>query len=164
LATGIALNLSELLEVLSHPNIVAMKDSSNNSLLSQALTTPEFRPQGVALLDGVEYRVAFSASVGYDGVIHGGGALTARRVRSIWECAANGQMGDAFSLDRENSVCLGTIYNRFSSPLQNIVGQKYALKLLGVLDHVGVRVNQRLDAASCERIRQALEENWDWVA
>lgn len=160
--TGVPLNLMEVSELLSHGNIVALKDSSNNPLLSQALTAPEYRVPGVAILDGVEYRTAYSRALGYDGVIHGGGVLTGRRVRAIWEKAGNGD-AEAAKMDRENSLFLGTVYNRLSRPLQNTIGQKYALKLLGVLDNETVLLDQYLDEASKVRIATAVKQHQEWL-
>jgi dihydrodipicolinate synthase/N-acetylneuraminate lyase len=161
--TGIPLNLYEILDILSHPNIVTMKDSSANALLAQGITAKEYRVPGVFLLDGCEYRTAFSAALGYDGVVHGGGVLTARKVRCTWNKATAGLMREAVDLDRENSLFLGTVYNRFSRPLQNIIGQKYALKVLGVFDHVGVAADQSLDDESRVRIERAVEQNRTWL-
>lgn len=162
-ATGVALNAQEIACLLSHENIVALKDSSNNPLLSQALTSEHYRLPGVKILDGVEYRTAYSRAMGYDGVLHGGGVLTARRVRAIWEMGCNGHAAEAMELDRDNSLFLGTVYNRFSHPLQNTIGQKYALKLLGILDSEAVLVDQALDESSKTRISAAVEQNRDWL-
>src|SRR4029079_6385651 len=156
IVTGVTLNLCEIGEILSHPNICALKDSSNNALLAQAITARGFRRDGVKLLDGVAYPVTYSAVLGYDGVIHGGGALTGRGVRCIWTAAKSGDLQKAIELDRRNSLCLGTIYNRFSGGLQNIAGQKYALKLMGLFTDERAMVDQPLDEASHERIARVL--------
>jgi 4-hydroxy-tetrahydrodipicolinate synthase len=161
--TGVTLNLAEIAEVLAHPNICAMKDSSNNALIAQAITAPGFRREGMKLLDGVEYRVSYSAALGYDGVVHGGGVITGRGVRRIWAAATGGDMQSALALDRTNSLCLGAIYNRFSGPLQNISGQKFALKLMGLLADERTMVDQFLDDGAQRRIARALEENSQWL-
>ncbi|HUS08668.1 MAG TPA: dihydrodipicolinate synthase family protein [Bryobacteraceae bacterium] len=162
--TGIALTLNEILSVLAHPNIVALKDSTANPLISQGIAAEGLRPTGVTLLDGCEYRTAFSQALGYDGVLHGGGVLTGRRVRAIWDLARSGKLREAIALDRENSLFLASVYNRFSRPLQNTIGQKYALKLLGVLEQANVEVEQSLDDASRRRIAQALDADRQWLA
>ena len=153
-----ALVLDELLEILAHPNIVALKDSSNNALIAQALTSPKHRPRDVKLLYGIEYATTFAAGVGYDGVLHGGGVLTGRRVRQIWDLARRGEHLQALALERELSLCLAQIYNRFSRPLQNVAGQKHALKLLGAMDH-DTAVEQHLSDADRARIAKAVEQN-----
>jgi 4-hydroxy-tetrahydrodipicolinate synthase len=162
-ATGVSLNAEQIYCLLTHENIVGMKDSSNNPLLAQALTSSRYRVPGVVLLDGVEYRTAYARAVGYDGVLHGGGALTGRRVRAIWEMGSNGSSAKAMELDRENALFLGTVYNRFSQPLQNTIGQKYALKLLGVLESEAVLLEQSLDEASKLRIEAAVEACREWL-
>src|SRR5262249_7673577 len=73
--TGTPLVLEEVLDLLTHPNIRVVKDSSGNALLAQALTASGQR-NGARLFDGTEYRTAYSCALGYDGVLHGGGALT----------------------------------------------------------------------------------------
>ena len=160
--TGVSLCVRELEQIMAHENIHALKDSSSNAFIAQALTSSEHR-SGVKLLDGVEYRTAYSAGLGYDGVIHGGGVMTGRRVRCIWEKATSGHMREAFNLDRENSVFLGRIYNRFEGPVQNIAGQKYVLKLLGLFADESVLVDQPLDEASRQRIARVLEEDREWL-
>jgi 4-hydroxy-tetrahydrodipicolinate synthase len=161
--TGTALTLNDILDLLSHPNIVALKDSSGSEVIAQGVTSPEFRPKDVTLLDGVEYRTVFSQAVGYDGVLHGGGVLTARRVRAIWQLAASGRLREAVELDRQNALFLAGVYNRFSRPLQNTIGQKYALQLLGVLDSPAAAVDQVLDAASRARIEALVNEHRTWL-
>lgn len=161
--TGTALVLNELLDILSHRNIKVLKDSSNNALISQGLTAPEYRPLGVKLLDGIEYRTPISRLLGYDGVLHGGGVLTGRWVRRIWDTAGEGKLADAMAMDRAKAMFLARVYNRFSRPLQNAMGQKYALKLLGVLDHDTVAVNQSLDDAARTRIREAVAEYRNFI-
>ena len=118
---------------------------------------------GVALLDGVEYRTAFSRALGYGGVLHGGGALTGRRVRAIWDSAGAGNLAAALALDRQNALFLAGVYTRFSRPLQNTIRQKYALKLLGVLDHETTLVEQHLDEGSKSRIAAIVESHRDWL-
>jgi 4-hydroxy-tetrahydrodipicolinate synthase len=160
--TGTPLVLEEVLRILSHPNVVAFKDSSGNALLAQGVTAPEYRPDGVALLAGVEYHTTYSAMLGYDGVLHGGGVLTAALVRRTWELAKAGRLDEALVLDRESSLTLAAIYNRFSRPLQNIAGQKHALKLLGALDH-DTTIGSTLDEASRRRVAQAVARAKAWL-
>lgn len=162
--TGVTLTFAQISEILSHPNIVAVKDSSNNPVLAQALTARRKLGHPVRILDGVEYRACYSAALGYDGVIHGGGVLTARRVRRIWNQALSGKIDEALTLDSQNSLCLARLYNRLSGPVQNIAGQKFALKLLGLLDHAYVMVDQPLGELDRQRIGQVLDENREWLA
>ena len=161
--TGVSLVLDELLDVLAHPNIHACKDSSNNALIARALTAPDLRPKNVALLDGCEYQTVTSRRVGYDGVLHGGGALTGRWVRAIWDLAAGDDLAEAERLDRQKALFLATVYNRLSRPLQNTLGQKYALTLLGVLKSAHVLLEQALDHASRRRIEGAIDKWGEWV-
>lgn len=155
--TGTPLVLQEVLDILSHENIIAMKDSSGNALLAEALTSDQFRPPGVKVLHGNEYSTAYSAAMGYDGVLHGGGALTGRRVRMVWDAVLAGHWDEALTLHRQTSLFLGTVYNRFSRPLQNVAGQKHALKLLGALGS-DAAIEQMLDDAARDRVAKAVEE------
>lgn len=159
--TGTPLVVSEIQDLLSHPNIVACKDSSGNALLAQALTSDPWRPADVTLLDGTEYRVVASAQLGYDGLLHGGGVLTGAWVRQIWDHVQSGRLAEALDADRQKSFCLAAIYNRFHRPLQNTIGQKYALKLLGVLDHETVLIDQALNDADRARIEDAVATHRD---
>jgi dihydrodipicolinate synthase/N-acetylneuraminate lyase len=161
--TGTTLTLHEIVDILSHANIVAMKDSSSNALTAYSITAPQYRVPGVALLDGCEYRTAFSQAQGYDGVLHGGGVLTGHRVRTIWNLASCGRLREAIELDRENALFLATIYNRCTRPVQNTIGQKYALKLLGIFDDSLVAIDQSLDEASRARIARAVDADLKWL-
>jgi 4-hydroxy-tetrahydrodipicolinate synthase len=160
--TGTALVLEEILSILAHENIVAMKDSSINPTRWQALTSSEYRPR-VKLLNGTEYGSAYSVMLGYDGWLHGGGVLTGKRLRQILEAVRAGKIDEAMKLDREASLCLAMIYNRLSRPLQNVAGQKHALKLLGAMDS-DFTLEQTLDDASRVRIAAAVEKNRSWLA
>ena len=90
--------------------------------------------------------------------------MTGRGVRCIWTAAKAGEMQKAMELDRINSLCLGGIYNRFSGPVQNISGQKFALKLMGLFSDERTIVDQPLDEAAYRRIASVLEENREWLA
>lgn len=161
--TGTALVLNDILDILSHKNIHAFKDSSNNALLAQAVASKQYHPEGVAMLDGTEYRTAFAAMLGYDGVLHGGGVMTGKWVRKILEEAKAGRIENAVELDRQKAFFIAKIYNRFSRSLKNVAGQKYALKLLGAMDCEAVLIEQSLDDASRAIIQKAVEENKQWL-
>ncbi|MHC4874556.1 MAG: dihydrodipicolinate synthase family protein [Planctomycetota bacterium] len=162
--TGQTLVLEELLDVLNHKNIIALKDSSGNSLLAQAVTSEEHRPEGVTLLDGNEYQSSFTSQIGYDGMMHGGGVLTCKISKQTWAAVKAGNIEEAIKLDKRKSLCLAAIYNRFSKPLQNTLGQKYALKLLGAFgDEVEVVIDQKLGDTDKTRIEAAVEANKDWL-
>lgn len=160
--TGTPLVVDEILSILSHENIHVLKDSSGNALIQQGLTS-ERRPADCLLWDGNEYHAVFTHLAGYDGVLHGGAALTGLWVRKIWELMEEGRYQEAEDLDRKKALFLARIYNRFSRPLQNTIGQKHALKLLGYLDHEAVVTDQSLDDGSRERIQAAVEEHRDWL-
>ena len=162
--TGTPLVVNEIIGILSHPNIHVMKDSSSNPLIAQGLTDPELRHKDCRLLDGGEYHTTYSYQRGYDGVLHGGGVLTGRWVRTIWGSMQAGRIDEALEMDHRKALFLASVYNRFSRPLQNTIGQKYALKLLGVLDHEAVVIDQTLDDASRARIEQAVETHQEWIA
>ncbi|MCA1809018.1 MAG: dihydrodipicolinate synthase family protein [Kiritimatiellia bacterium] len=154
--TGVALILDELLDILNHENVRVLKDSTDSSLIAQGLTAPDHRPAGVAVLDGSEYRTVYSAALNYDGVLHGGGALTGRWVRRIWEMMHRGETAAAVDQDRAKALFLSAVYNRFTRRLQHAIGQKYALKLLGILDHAAVLLDQAMDDRDRQRVAEAL--------
>ena len=160
--TGVNLVLEQHLQILEHPNIVTMKDSSGNALLAQAYTSDKYRPR-VKLLVGNEYLVVHSCLIGFDGVLHGGGALTGWQVRHIWNMTRDGHIAEAMKLDRERALCLGEIYNRFSTPLQNVLGQKYALHLLGAMDHAVDSDGKQLDDKAKQRVKAAVDAHIDWL-
>lgn len=162
--TGTPLVVGEIRDILSHPNIVVMKDSSNNALIHHGLVDPALRPADCFLMDGCEYHTAYTHMVGYDGCLHGGGVLTGLWVRRIWEAMDAGNIAEALALDHRKAMFLAKVYNRFAKPLQNTMGQKYALKLLGAMDNETVVIKQQLDDAARERIREAVEENREFLA
>jgi len=161
--TGTALVVEDLKRVLSHDNIHICKDSSNSALISQALTSEHHRPDNCKLWHGVEYCTVFSHLAGYDGILHGGAVMTGLWMREIWRQLDEGNTAAAQELDRQKSLFLAQVYNRFSRPLQSTVGQKYALKLLGCMDHETVAIPQSLDDASRKRIEAAVAANRKWL-
>jgi 4-hydroxy-tetrahydrodipicolinate synthase len=156
--SGTALVLSELLQILSHPNIVVYKDSSINPLIAQGITSKEFRPKHVKLLDGVEYHAPRSCALGYDGILHGGGVMNGLWVRRIWDLTAAGRVKEAMELDRAKALFFAQVSNRFNRPVQNIIGLKYVLKLLGHLDSETVAIDQSLTQADRQRIARAVKQ------
>lgn len=158
--TGVNLVLNQLLDILTHDNIKVMKDSSGNDLVAQAL--PAHKPDGVSIFHGSEYRIAHTALLGYDGCLHGGGALTGRHVRMIWNAVKEGRIDDALKMDRENTLCLAKIYNRFEPNLQNVLGQKYALHLMGAMDHACDVDRNTLPDDAKQRVKQAVDAH-DWL-
>jgi len=161
--TGTPLVVDEIKTILAHENINVLKDSSNYALIQQALASEQHRPAGCCLWDGNEYHAVFTHLAGYDGLLHGGAALTGLWVRRIWELMEEGKYQEAEDLDRKKALFLAQIYNRFSRPLENTIGQKYALKLLGCLDHETVVIEQSLDEAARQRIKDAVEASRKWL-
>ncbi len=159
--TGKALTFNQLQQLLAHPNIKVFKDSSNNALIAQAITDRHLRPEGVALLDGVEFHTTYSAGLGYDGILHGGGALTARRIRRIWQLMQAGNIDEAMTLDRKNSLFLASIYDRLATSYRATIGQKYALTILGVFAHDTVLLEQELDPAARSNIAAVIRRDYD---
>ncbi len=155
--------LDEMLTIGAHENIYVIKDSSNSALIAQGITASGYRLPHVKVLDGVEYRTAQSAMLGYDGVLHGGGALTGRWIRSIWDAVMRGDLDQAVAMDRAKALFLASVYNRFSRPLQNVIGQKYALKLLGVFNSECVAMNQYLNDDDRRRISEAVAAHREWI-
>ncbi len=161
--TGTPLVLNEIFDILSHGNIKVCKDSSGSSLINRALNMPEIKPRDVFMMDGNEYQTPYSRLLGYDGVLHGGGVLTGHWVRKIWDLMGQGKISEAMELDRRKSLFIAKVYNRFSRPLQNAVGQKYALQLLGALDNAAVVNGQTLDDNGRARIKEAVAEYRDLI-
>lgn len=161
--TGTNLVVEEIVDILSHPNIHACKDSNMNALISYGITSAEYRPAGVTLLDGCEYRTPVTRLVGYDGMLHGGGVLTGRWARAIWDKVGEGKVDEAVAMDREKAFFLASVYNRFSRPLQNTIGQKHALKVLGCMDHDTVIIDQSMNDAHRARIADAVEKYREWL-
>lgn len=156
--SGTPLVLNEILDILSHPNIKVLKDSSGNALINKMIASPEFHPKGVAVLDGNEYQTTSSRILGYDGVLHGGGVMTGKWIRRIWDLAGQGRIAEAEALDRRKALFLAKVYNRFSRPLQNAAGQKYCLHLLGCGDGLNMVNGQSLDEAGRARVKAAVDE------
>lgn len=161
--TGTPLVLNEILDILSHPNIKVCKDSSGSSLINRALNMPEIKSEGVFMMDGNEYQTPYSRLLGYDGVLHGGGVLTGRWVRKIWDLVGQGKISEAMELERLKALFIAKVYNRFNRPLQNAIGQKYALHLLGGLDNVAVVNGQSLDDNARARIKEAVAEYREFI-
>ena len=161
--TDVALTIGEIRDILSHPNVVAFKDSSSNTRISQGVSDPAHRPDAY-LMHGCEYAAVFSPLYGYDGMLHGGGVMTARRVREVWDLVARGDMDAALPLHREKCLFLIDVYGYVQRPPHNARGQKYALKRLGIIDHEDTVIAQTLTDADRAAIARAVDANREWLA
>lgn len=115
-------------DIIDHPNMVMLKDSSMNDKLMHLFVR---NPSRAALLTGDEFHLGKYLQAGYDGILSGGCIVSGLILKDILEAARNNDYDTVAELQRESDLLLHTIYGdaKFSGWL---TGLKYTLTLMGV--------------------------------
>lgn len=123
---------SEILgELLAHPRIVSIKDSSCDGRRFEIMKNARSRRDSLAIMTGNEFKLIESLHDGYDGVFFGGLILTGMAVRRVVELFRDGDMEAAAALDHEARQLLLDVYGGKSITCW-LSGLKYALTGLGI--------------------------------
>src|SRR5690606_18777180 len=84
---------------------------------------------------GDEFASLGALRAGYDGIIAGGGAIIAPKMRSLFEAHRNGRYDLADSVDSEITDFLRTIYGGEGFPSW-LTGLKYGLVRMGLISSI----------------------------
>ncbi len=125
--------LEILEEVVSHPKVAGVKDSScdiaRTAILSKVRNQrPDFR-----MLTGNEFDLLPMLKAGYDGAFYGGSVISARAVRQCIALFTAGEVAAAEKLDEEIKCVLLDIYGGPKITCW-LAGLKYFLVRLGVFE------------------------------
>ena len=128
---GIDLTLAQFAEIMAHPNLAGIKNSSSNMWLRrELLLMRKERGFKTLLLEGQEWAVDEALIVGNDGMVCGMGALASKLMVDLARAVDGGNFTEAVRLQNifievfhgVNGIDLANVWN----------GQKYALMKLGL--------------------------------
>lgn len=131
LMNGMRLGMPQFRELVRHPRFKGLKNSSGDMMLRKELILlkQEF---DFVLLEGHEWAMDESLIMGCDGVLCGLGALGSRLMVSLARAVDAGDYERAKQLQQ---ALIHIFHGIYGADLQTVwVGEKYALKHLGILD------------------------------
>lgn len=130
---NITLSLPQFTEIMKHPNLKGIKNSSSNMWLRKELICLR-RENGfkTLFLEGQEWAVDEALMVGCDGMISGMGALCSKIMVDIARAADEHNWNEA---NRLQNLFIEIFHGVYGIELGNVWnGQKYALTILGLCD------------------------------
>jgi 4-hydroxy-tetrahydrodipicolinate synthase len=157
-ATG--LDVAFWAEVVSHPNVAYVKDSSGLAEYRRALLAVKAARPGLVLRTGDEFDVLSAIGDGYDGCILGTAVLNARLLAQAIAALGRGDGAAAARLQARSNAFL---YDLFRPDIVAwMSGLKYALHRLGILSTEYAYLVDPLDDDDRRRIDAALEREKEW--
>jgi 4-hydroxy-tetrahydrodipicolinate synthase len=152
---GVAFSVSQFEEILAHPKIKGIKNSSGDMALRKELIMLKEKYK-FALLEGHEWAIDEALIMGCDGALCGLGALGSKVMVSIARAADSGDIKTAVRLQHDLIRIFHGVYGK---NLENVwAGQKYALKKLGVISSDHTLVENGPSAARKAEIDKCLAE------
>lgn len=129
---GINFTLKQFAEMMKHPNLKGIKNSSSNMWLRREMLLMR-EEQGFKTLffEGQEWAADEALFAGYDGMICGMGALCSKMMKKLAVCADNGDIKGATAAQNNMIRLFHGIYGMDIENCWN--GQKYALHKLGLI-------------------------------
>ncbi len=162
-ANGISLTKEQFAELFSHPNVAGVKNSSDSLRARKELLELK-RTRNFVLFEGQEWVVDESLALGCDGALVGMAPLGAKLFRSIADAVDS---GDLRAAAERQSVMLKIFDGVYGADLSTVwIGQKYALKLLGIIATEKTLVPAEENALSDQvrkRIERCLAEYRDYL-
>ena len=156
---GINLSVDQFGQLMRHPNLKGIKNSSSNMRLRRELLLMRAEKGFKTLFfEGQEWAVDEALIVGCDGMICGMGALCSKMMRKLADCADRGDIAGAVEMQNKMIHVFHGVYGRDIRNCWN--GQKYALFKLGLIASP-FTLAQEMDLLTDEaknRIERCLEE------
>lgn len=130
-ASGVPFGLAQFDAIMAHPNLKGIKNSSSAMVLRRELLLLK-REKGykTLLFEGQEWSCDEALMIGLDGIISGMGALASAMFRQLADCVDRGDFPGATAMQEKLIDLYHGVYGPDLSTVW--VGQKYALKKLGV--------------------------------
>ena len=156
---GINFTLDQFEQIMRHPNLRGIKNSSSNMWLRRELLLMRTE-KGLKTLffEGQEWAADEALIAGYDGMICGMGALCSKMMRKLADCVDSGDIAGAVKAQNNMIRVFHGVYGKDLSTVQT--GLKYALVKLGLIASPFTFV-QEMDSLTDEakkRIELCLEE------
>lgn len=161
---NINFTLPQFEEMMRHPNLKGIKNSSSNMWLRrELLLLREEKGYKTLFFEGQEWAADEALFAGYDGMICGMGALCSKMMKKLATCVDNGDFAGARETQNNMIRVFHGIYGMNVENPWN--GQKYALQQLGLISSpltLAQEMSTLTDAAK-ERIRNCLAKYKDML-
>ncbi|HUT23365.1 MAG TPA: dihydrodipicolinate synthase family protein [Sumerlaeia bacterium] len=147
-------------ELLLHPKIRLVKDSSGSPALRDVIVAAQKRRPDLTVLTGDEFAVVDYLRRGYSGVLAGGAALVGYLLTQLAEAVGREDLGTAQRLQKRINRILCATYG---GPKKGawLAGLKYALVRLGVLSTPASLVSYPLTDRTKRAIDKMIEREKD---
>lgn len=156
---GINFTLAQFAEMMKHPNLKGIKNSSSNMWLRrEMLLLREEKGFSTQFFEGQEWAADEALFAGYDGMICGMGALCSKMMKNLARCVDNGDIKGAVAAQNNLIRVFHGVYGLDIENCWN--GQKYALYKLGLISSpltLAQEMDTLTDAAKA-RIEKCLAE------
>ncbi len=103
---------SHLAELMAEPNIVMVKDSSQNVAHREVFLAAKKQRPGLVLLDGDEFETIPYLQAGYDGLLLGGGIFNAGQAHRIIRAVRTGNLAEAQHWQVRMNELMYRVYGR----------------------------------------------------
>ena len=148
-------------EVIAHPRVKFVKDSSGSADYRRHFLEVKTRRPELTVLTGFEFDVVSWVAEGYDGGLVGTGILNAGLIGKALDCLAAGDPAGAKTWqDRSNEL----LYDLFRRDLSSwLTGLKYAVHKVGLFASEFSHLTFPLNDEDRRRIDAALERERDFI-
>lgn len=155
-----ALDIGLWKEIVSHPAVSLIKDSSSSVEYREAFVS--VKRADVTTLTGDEFDVMAAAAAGYDGCLMGTGILNAKLIRKGFEALAAGSREEADKWQERSNEFLLDMFRQDRTAW--LAGLKYALCRLGIFSCAYSNLTFSIDDEDKKRIDEALERESEFLA
>lgn len=158
---GSALNLSLWKEIIAHPRVSYVKDSSTSPEYMKAFAQIKAKRPGLLLETGQEFDVVNYVANGYDGCLLGSGILIGGIIRRALDALAAGDRASADAWQKRSNEFLWDLFARDVSLWMGSL--KYALRRLGLFGTEFTHMHYAITDADRRRIDAALEREREFI-
>lgn len=148
-------------EVIQHPRVKFVKDSSGSIDYRRHLLKVKLRWPALTLLTGAEFDVASAVAEGYDGCLMGTGILNAGLIRRALDALATDNLAEAQHWQERSNELLFDLFRRDISAW--MAGLKYALCKIGLFASEFSHLAFPLTDEDRRRIDAALEREKEFL-
>lgn len=148
-----------LVEAYMHPNVVMVKDSSNDMQHAQlALKVRKDRPE-LRLMNGFEFDTVRYLQAGYDGMLLGGAVFNAPVAYKIYEAFLGGDLEEANRQQQRMNQLMYAVYGEGVKFW--MIGLKYLMVEMGLFSTTKMYLDYELSDECIAGVKQALVDYAD---
>lgn len=162
-ANGVNITTEQFRDILAHPKIVGIKNSSGSIRVRKELLLLK-RSLDFQLFEGEEWAIDEALIAGCDGAVAGFGSVGAKLMKSIARSVEEGNFQSARESQFRLVEIFHSVYGGASAPWWN-AGQKYALEYMGIISSRKSRVEsqQELSESHMASIKACVDANREYM-